>query len=82
MSAPALALSPERGEKPLKCRVCGCTEERPCEPPCAWDDLEGDLCTTCDDAIAAIVEWAYAARRANRTALLREVKRRQESLNA
>jgi hypothetical protein len=32
-----------------KCRVCGCTMDRPCELddglPCSWLDTEGTLCT-------------------------------------
>lgn len=30
---------------PAVCRDCGCTDERACDPPCAW--LEEDLCTAC-----------------------------------
>lgn len=29
------------------CRVCGCTEARACNPPCAWADWKHTLCTTC-----------------------------------
>ena len=28
-----------------KCRVCGCTEHRACNPPCYW--VEEDLCSAC-----------------------------------
>ena len=31
----------------IRCRACGCTEMRPCDPPCAWAEGEGNLCTTC-----------------------------------
>lgn len=27
------------------CRVCGCTDERACDPPCWW--VEDDLCSRC-----------------------------------
>lgn len=27
------------------CRACGCTNDRACNPPCAW--AEPDLCTAC-----------------------------------
>lgn len=27
------------------CRVCGCTQNNPCEPPCGW--AEEGLCTSC-----------------------------------
>lgn len=58
----------------VRCRVCGCTEVDPCNPPCGW--AEGDLCTGCRDAAEAVVEWRLGARRANKAALLREVERR------
>jgi len=29
----------------IRCRGCGCTETRPCDPPCSW--AEADLCSTC-----------------------------------
>lgn len=28
-----------------RCRVCGCTENHPCDPPCSW--VEPDLCSEC-----------------------------------
>ena len=30
-----------------KCRVCGCTDHRACNPPCSW--VEEDLCSGCVD---------------------------------
>src|ERR1700726_2668963 len=57
----------------IRCRVCGCTEREPCNPPCAW--FEADLCTGCALVAEALVSWAEGARRANLTALLREVER-------
>lgn len=29
------------------CRECGCTDSKPCEPPCAWTDATETLCTSC-----------------------------------
>jgi hypothetical protein len=29
------------------CRVCGCTQDRACSPPCWW--VEWDLCSACVD---------------------------------
>jgi len=57
----------------LKCRVCSCTETRPCNPPCGWFG-NSDLCTGCADAIHALLDWREGAHRANLTALLREVR--------
>ena len=38
--------------QPGKCRICGCTEERPCADennnPCAWVDLAHTLCDNLD----------------------------------
>lgn len=72
----------------VRCRVCGCTEREPCNPPCAWVetgtrratkagisiDLD-DLCTNCADAVNAMVEWFDCARRPSMAALMREVAR-------
>lgn len=30
---------------PGTCRVCGCTDDRACTPPCSW--VEPDLCSAC-----------------------------------
>lgn len=38
------------------CRLCGCTEVTPCEPPCGW--AEGDLCTSCAPFAIALSEPA------------------------
>jgi predicted Fe-S protein YdhL (DUF1289 family) len=56
----------------IRCRVCGCTEREPCHPPCYW--AEDDLCDGCQRAALAIAEWRDGARRANLSALLREVE--------
>ena len=57
----------------VRCRVCGCTEISACNPPCGWADV--DLCTGCQDAAMALVEWSEGAHRPNLAALLREYKR-------
>lgn len=43
------------------CRVCKCTEERPCNPPCGWDRNHQNLCTGCAAVIAAIRGWEAGA---------------------
>jgi hypothetical protein len=58
----------------VRCRVCGCTEIDPCDPPCGW--AEEDLCTTCQDAIEAMATWFQDSRRPNLAGLLREYRRR------
>lgn len=58
----------------VRCRVCWCTEREACNPPCGW--FEEDLCTSCALAAEAITSWMERARRANISALLREVGRR------
>jgi hypothetical protein len=57
----------------VRCRVCGCTEREPCNPPCGW--LEVDLCTSCASAVLAITGWLEGAYRANVSGLLREAKK-------
>ena len=54
----------------MKCRVCKCTYEQPCNPPCAW--AEPELCTTCRDAACAVAEWMAAGHRPSVSALIRE----------
>lgn len=32
------------------CRVCGCSDDRPCPGGCVWaqpGDMDGDLCSSC-----------------------------------
>lgn len=40
---------PAAGEKGQAgtCRVCGCTEEKACSPPCWWVSGKEDLCSSC-----------------------------------
>ncbi len=52
------------------CRVCGCTDDNACNPPCAWFDPT--LCTTCALAAEALREWSNATVRPSLAALLRE----------
>ncbi len=40
-----------------KCRVCGCSQNEPCNPPCGWARAKGNLCTSCDDLAGNIREW-------------------------
>jgi hypothetical protein len=40
-----------------RCRVCRCTEVEPCNPPCAWEPGEPDLCTTCAEVIRIVRQW-------------------------
>ena len=44
----------------MKCRICGCTEDRPCEPPCSWahGGKRGPLCSVCEEFIRSLrVYW-------------------------
>jgi hypothetical protein len=59
----------------IRCRVCGCTEVDACADGCGWVQGEADLCTTCAAAADALVVWLESARRPNRAALWREVRR-------
>lgn len=56
-----------------RCRVCGCTEMDACAPSCSW--VDADLCSVCQAAVDAMVEWFHDARRANFAALRREYER-------
>jgi hypothetical protein len=58
----------------LRCRVCGCTEVDACPGGCGWVSSEEDLCTTCGDAVRALLVWIASTRRGNVAGLLREVK--------
>lgn len=56
----------------MKCRVCKCTHNQPCEPPCGWE-MPG-LCTSCAGVIRALGGWYEGAHKASIAALLREFK--------
>jgi len=57
----------------VRCRVCGCTEVDACANGCSGAD--GDLCSTCDEAVSALAVWFHDARRVNWAALRRETER-------
>ncbi len=57
-----------------RCRVCKCTEEEPCNPPCGWERNEPDLCTTCADIIRHVRDWMEGAHRPSFAALNAEAK--------
>jgi hypothetical protein len=63
----------------MKCRICGCTEREPCNPPCSWARGEGDLCSTCDEMTDSLVAWHLAAFKPTLTRLVREVRIRLAS---
>jgi hypothetical protein len=54
----------------VTCRVCGCTDDHACNPPCAW--FEPTLCTTCALAAEVIGAWTDAAVTPSLTNLLNE----------
>jgi hypothetical protein len=58
-----------------QCRVCTCTDEHACNPPCAWFDPT--LCTTCALIIEALIGWIESARVPDPEPLVREVLRRR-----
>lgn len=62
----------------MKCRVCRCTEARPCNPPCAWVEPGNDLCTSCADAAAELAGWLDDAHRPSFAALRREAEKVRE----
>ena len=68
-------------DSPPRCRVCGCTWEEPCDPPCSWVGNE-DICSGCVTALRFMVKWAEGAHRANLTALLREFRRLTRSVHS
>jgi hypothetical protein len=62
-----------------RCRVCRCTEQFPCNPPCAWFDPS--LCTSCALVVEALAAWVEGAHVAVTAALWREVHRRRIEMN-
>jgi hypothetical protein len=42
--------APEKKPESGVCRICGCTEEKPCKGGCAWTDKTKTLCTACQMA--------------------------------
>ena len=61
-----------------KCRVCGCSEDRACWPPCSWVKGQGDICSTCNDAVRSLQEYFAAALFYRPGALMTEVKARMK----
>src|SRR5262245_60129417 len=43
--APAATATEEGHGAPRRCRICGCTDERPCVGGCFW--VAADLCSNC-----------------------------------
>ena len=72
----------------VRCRVCGCTECEPCEPPCSWIEgvdkgkRRGPLCSGCAQTLKAMVEWSEGAHRPNVSALLRDFARLRYSVHS
>ncbi|HTA46351.1 MAG TPA: hypothetical protein VK789_28105 [Bryobacteraceae bacterium] len=66
MRKPRLPAKP----KQRACRVCACTEENACDPPCSWHDET--LCSGCAEAAAGLSSWFTGAVRPNPIALARE----------
>ena len=56
----------------MRCKICGCTEQDPCNPPCAWDTP--GVCTTCATAAEALADWLREAVRPKKAALWREAE--------
>jgi len=59
-----------------KCRVCSCTETRPCNPPCGWERGEADLCDSCAETARVLRAWLDGAYRPSMAALARELRKR------
>ena len=53
----------------MKCMICSCTHERPCEPPCGWAAM--GLCTNCAGLVLVLDSWAESAYRATPAGLVR-----------
>lgn len=56
----------------MRCRVCKCTDERACDPPCSWHSR--GLCSTCASAVAAMLSWQEDSLRPSLAALTAEFK--------
>jgi hypothetical protein len=53
-----------------RCRICGCTEIDACNPPCGW--VEEGLCSTCWQAVAALLRHYDDSRKFNMAGIKRE----------
>lgn len=67
--------TPDRDFDVAACRLCGCTEDAPCEGGCMWVyDPDGDLCSRCLDGVhAALASVLPALQAALGTAPLSQV---------
>jgi len=53
-----------------KCRICGCTYNRPCPAGCAWVGRE-DLCSVCHDFGAQLEQYLDQCHRVTKASLAR-----------
>lgn len=53
--------NPERDFEAAACRVCGCTEDDPCEGGCSWlpDPGMGELCSACLDRVYQALQRVF-----------------------
>lgn len=59
---------------PKRCRLCKCTEDEACNPPCGWDPDDSSICTNCGIAVNVLANWLISAVRPSVSALIREAK--------
>lgn len=57
----------------MRCRMCGCTDNNACNPPCSWAPGRSNLCSSCLVVAAVVAAWEEIAVKANFAALKREV---------
>lgn len=57
----------------MKCRICGCSQYDACPGGCGWAPAAGNLCTVCAKAVHALLDWVEGCRKANWSALKREL---------
>lgn len=62
----------------VRCRVCRCTSQDACSPPCSWVDV--DLCSSCKVAIKVMTKWAEGAHSASLSALVKEYQRERDRI--
>lgn len=53
----------------MKCRICGCTDERACPLGCAW--ASADLCDLCAKFIEALEKYTSAVNTVSKASLAR-----------
>jgi hypothetical protein len=65
-------VDPEFGEgRVMKCRICGCTDERACPAGCEWVPGEGNLCNQCAWMMDRLEEYAQDAASVSNASLIR-----------